>query len=79
MMNEKQIYRRMNECFESDYKNYEHEAEWYGSDDPKEWMFYIPSQAMTVKMIMEEKSKRIMIYEQWCGKEDFEYVGNYSW
>ena len=72
MMNEKQIYRRMNECYESQYGDRD-EDEWYGDDDPKIWRFYRPSEDLEVKMIMDEENKQIKVYEKQT------YVGGYSW
>lgn len=80
MMNEKQIYRRMNECYESEYGNYDNEAEWYGSNDPKTWEFEIPSRQVKVQMLMEEESKRIIINERPYGKgNEYKRVGCYEW
>lgn len=81
MLNEKQIYNRMNQCYEAEYGDYDNEAEWYGNDDPKEWLFYIPSQCINVKLLMIEEEKRIDIYERRedTKEEDYRRVGNYSW
>ena len=88
MMNEKQIYRRMNECWEGEFGHHNDEAEWYGSDDPKEWECYIPSITTYVKLIMDEEAKSITIYE--CPSEkkyepykpmidDYKRCGVWSW
>ena len=80
MLNEKQIYNRMKQCYEAEYGEYDGEAEWYGSDNPKEWLFYIPSQRINVKLLMNEEEKRIDIYERIeNGLRDYRRVGNYSW
>jgi len=78
MMNEKQIYRRMNECFESDYKMYDDEAEWYRGDDPKEWKFYIPSEDIDVRLTLDEANKRVLMEES-KSKGEFRYAGYYYW
>lgn len=72
MMNEKQIYRRMNEAYESLFGDRD-EDEWYGDDDPKIWKFYRPSKDLEVKMVMDEENKRINVYKKQ------KYSGNYSW
>ena len=72
MMNEKQIYRRMNEAYETLFGDRD-EDEWYGDDDPKIWRFYRPSKDLEVKMVMDEENKRIAVYK------DHKYSGNYSW
>lgn len=72
MMNEKQIYRRMNEAYESLFGDRD-EDEWYGDDDPKIWRFYRPSEDLEVKMIMDEENKQINVYKKQ------KYAGNYSW
>ena len=81
MLNEKQIYKRMNQCYKSEYGEYDGEAEWYGTDDLKEWLFFIPSQNINVKLLMNEEKKRIDIYERRedMKERDYERVGNYSW
>lgn len=76
MMNEKQIYRRMNEAYESEYGD-RVDDEWYGDDDYKVWRFYRPSEHLEVKMIMVEECKRIDIFEKRNG--EYQKVGNYSW
>ncbi len=72
MMNEKQIYRRMNEAYETLFGD-RIEDEWYGDDDPKIWRFHRPSEDLEVKMIMDEENKRIAVYK------NHKYSGNYSW
>lgn len=72
MMNEKQIYRRMNEVYESLFGDRD-EDEWYGDDDPKIWRFYRPSKDLEVKMVMDEKNKQITIYK------NHKYSGICSW
>lgn len=78
MMNEKQIYNRMNKCYESEYGHYDGEAEWYGSDHPKEWKFYIPSKKITVLMLMEEKTRRIYLNEKKDDEDEYRRVGIYD-
>lgn len=72
MMNEKQIYRRMNEAYETLFGDRD-EDEWYGDDDPKIWRFYRPFKDLEVKMVMDEENKRITVYK------NHKYSGNYSW
>ena len=55
-MTEKHIKRRMDEAFDSHYKQYEIEAEWYGNDDSHIWVFDIPSKQITVKMEINEEA-----------------------
>lgn len=76
MMTEKQIYRRMNEAYDSDYGDRD-EDEWYGEDDPKIWRFYRPSIGYEVKLQMVEEDKRVDIYEKVNG--DWFRVGVYCW
>lgn len=79
-MTEKQIKRRMDEAWESHYKQYEMEAEWYGNDDPHVWVCDIPSKQVTVKMEMNEKYKDIVIYEAPMQKQnDYRYVRETEW
>lgn len=76
MMNEKQIYRRMNECYEAEYGDRD-EDEWYGDDDPKIWRFYRPFEDLEVKLEMVEERKRVDIFEKRNG--EYQKVGNYKW
>ena len=79
-MTEKQIKRRMDEAFDSHYKQYEIEAEWYGNDDSHIWVFDIPSKQITVKMEINEEAKRIKIYEAQLEKQsDYRYVREAEW
>ena len=78
-MTEKQMYRRLNEAFESDYKMYESEAEWYGDDDPHIWRFEIPSLEVRVRMTLEEENKRVVFEEEKFSEQGYKKVGNYSW
>ena len=79
-MTEKQIKRRMDEAFDSHYKQYEIEAEWYGNDDSHIWVFDIPSKQITVKMEINEESKRIKICEAQLEKQsDYRYVRETEW
>ena len=76
MMTEKQIYRRMNEAYESDY-GYRDEDEWYGEDNSKIWRVYRPSIGYEIKLQMVEEYKRVDIYEKVNG--DWFSVGVYCW
>ena len=79
-MTEKQIKRRMDEAFDSHYKQYEIEAEWYGNDDIHIWVFDIPSKQITVKMEINEETKRIKICEAQLEKQsDYRYVRETEW
>ena len=79
-MTEKQIKRRMDEAFDSHYKQYEIEAEWYGNDDIHIWVFDIPSKQITVKMEINEEAKRIKICEAQLEKQsDYRYVRETEW
>ena len=79
-MTSKQMYRRLNECYESEYGDHDWEAEWYGTDDEHIWLFYIPSNMITVKLELNEKAKRVDIMERKDGAEtEFRRVGNWSW
>ena len=79
-MTEKQIKRRMDEAFDSHYKQYEIEAEWYGIDDSHVWVFDIPSKQITVKMEINEEAKRIKIYEaQLEQQSDYRDVRETEW
>lgn len=75
-MTEKQIFRRMNEAYKTEYGDRD-EDEWYGEDDFKIWRFHRPSNDLEVKLEMVEERKRIDFFE----KRNGEYcrVGNYSW
>ncbi len=73
-MTEKQIYRRMNEAYESFYGDRD-EDEWYGDDNSKVWRFYRPSRDLRVKLVMVDK--RVEAYEK-VG-DGYSKVGNYSW
>ena len=78
-MNSRQIYNRLNQAFESDYKQYEDEAEWYGEDDEHIWRFHIPSINVTVMLTLEEANKRVVIAETIPPNTVYKVVGNYSW
>ena len=71
MMNEKQIYRRMNEAYETFFGDRD-EDQWYGDDNPKIWRFYRPSKDLEVKMVMDGEL-RISVYE------NHKYSGSYYW
>ena len=79
-MTEKQIKRRMDEAFDSHYKQYEIEAEWYGNDNSHIWVFDIPSKQITVKMEINEEAKHIKICEAQLEKQsDYRYVRETKW
>ena len=79
-MTEKQIKRRMDEAFDSHYKQYEMEAEWYGNDEPNIWGCDIPSRQVTVKMELNEEYKDIVIYEAPLEKQSrYDYVRETEW
>ena len=79
-MTEKQIKRRMDEAFDSHYKQYEIEAEWYGNDDSHIWVFDFPSRQVTVKMELNEEYKDIVIYEAPLEKQNrYDYIRETEW
>ena len=79
-MTEQQIKRRMDEAFDSHYRKYEIEAEWYGNDDSHIWVFDIPSKQITVKMEINEEAKRIKICEAQLEKQsDYRYIRDTEW
>lgn len=79
-MTEKQIKRRMDEAWESHYKSYENEAEWYGIDDDHIWVCDIPSKQITVKMELNEAAKRIKISEAVLEKQcDYSHLRETEW
>lgn len=87
-MTEKQMKRRMDEAWELHYKEYEMEAEWYGTNDFKIWVCDIPSKEITVKMVLDETAKRVSIYEAPLEKQSrydvvrdakWEIRSHYSW
>lgn len=77
MMNEKQIYNRMNKAYEY-YFGDEPTDEWYGDDSPTLWRFHRPREKMTYKMVMDIENKIIEIYGR-KDKEEYMFLGNYSW
>lgn len=74
MLNEKQIFNRMNRAYEN-YFGDKDEDEWYGSDDSKEWEFHRPSTDTYCKLVMNEKEKRIDIYEG-KSRDSYKRIGN---
>lgn len=78
MMNEKQIYNRMNKCYEEVFRD-EPTDEWYGDDNPKVWRFNRPGENIGYKMVMNEEEKRIDIYYRYNDKGEYLYKGTYSW
>ena len=82
-MTEKQIRKRLEDCFMSEYGRYDEEAEWWGDDDPHIWRCDIPSLRVGVRLTLIEEDKRIDIEERrvegngWYG--EYHRVGNYSW
>jgi hypothetical protein len=65
MLNEKQIYNRMNRCYENHLEGnnayYLNTDEWYGSTDPTIWVFYRPSEDKTYRMELDCETKDIRI------------------
>ena len=79
-MTEKQIKRRMDEAWELQYKQYNMEAEWYGIDDDHVWVCDIPSKQITIKMVLNEESKRVSIYEAVLQKQNrYDYIRETEW
>lgn len=79
-MTEKQIKRRMDEAWESHYSPYDMEAEWYGIDNNHVWVCDIPSKQITVKMVLEEDNKYVIIYEAPLEKQNrYDYVRETEW
>lgn len=79
-MTEKQIKRRMDEAWELHYKQYNMEAEWYGIDDDHVWVCDIPSKQITIKMVLNEESKRVSIYEAVLQKQNrYDYIRETEW
>lgn len=62
-MSEMQIKRRMDEAWELHYKEHDMEAEWYANDEANIWVCDIPSKEITIKMVLDEATKRVSIYE----------------
>lgn len=62
-LTEKQIYNRMNRCYENFLEGdvYQYTDEWYGSDNPLEWVFYRPSNNTTYRMELELETKDIHV------------------
>lgn len=73
-LNEKQIYNRLNRFYENNMGTDNFDTlndEWYGTDDPREWKFYRPSDETTYKLILnEDKSVTVFVKEK--GADDFE-------
>lgn len=78
MMNEKQIYNRMNKCYEEVFRD-EPTDEWYGDDNPKIWRFYRPREDTTFLMEMNEEEKRIDISFRNGTKGEYKKYTTYSW
>ena len=76
-MTEKQIFNRMNQCYETMFGD-EIEDEWYGDDSPTIWRFYRPREKTTYKMVMDVANKFIEIYYR-QDREEYKYKGNYNW
>lgn len=78
MMNEKQIYNRMNKCYEELFGD-EPTDEWYGDNDPKIWKFYRPRQDITYIMEMNEEEKKIEISIHKRSDGEYEKFSTYVW
>lgn len=80
-MNEKQIYRRMNEAFEAEFSKYEYEAAWWGNDDLHIWVFTLPSLGIDIKMELNEEVKQVRFYvrDTIPNKRNYSYVDNANW
>ena len=73
---DKNIYKRLNECYKIKYGEQINDG-WFGTDDEKIWEFERPAEGLRVKMIFNAEQKRIDCYRY----SDGHYVpdGNYSW
>lgn len=79
-MTENQIKRRMDEAWESHFKEFDSEAEWYGIEDPHLWVCDIPSKNITVKMELNEEYLDIVISVTDLKKQnDYRYVREADW
>lgn len=63
-LTEKQIYNRLNKCWEQHYSTYTNEAEWYGVDSPNIWICDIPSRKISVRLTLDLSNKKISIEER---------------
>ena len=67
-LNEKQIYNRLNRFYENNMGTDNFDTlndEWYGTDDPREWKFYRPSDETTYMLILnEDKSVTVFVKEK---------------
>ena len=75
-MTEKQIFKRMSQAYADVYGDYS-EDEWYGDDSPTIWRFHRPSTNLDAKLVMNEKAKRIDLFEK--QNDEYRKTGNYSW
>ena len=76
MLNEKQIYNRMNRFYMNNMGTDEHDVncdEWYGTDDPREWKFYRPSDDTNYRFVLNE-DKSITVYIKESNEEEFKQV-----
>lgn len=78
MMTEKQIYRRMNHYYETEFGSKD-DDEWYGEDNPHIWRFYRPSEKTTYKMVLDECYRQITTFEKKDTETEYRKVGNYTW
>lgn len=77
-MTEKQIYNRLNRCYEN-ILIHDPLDEWYGDDDFYIWVFYRPSEDKTFKMVLDTQTKDIRIEwikgdRRWFDTEEAEVV-----
>ena len=64
-MTEQQIYNRLNRCYLNcmvDNKEQVMTDEWYGTDDPKDWQWYRPSDNKRYRLVLNP-DKTIDCYE----------------
>ena len=54
----------MNKCWEPEYSQYEHEAEWFGNPEPNIWLCDIPSIMKSVRLTLDLDTKTICIEER---------------
>lgn len=68
-LTEKQIYNRLNKCWESHYSTCTDEAEWYGQYDGKNidinvWICDIPSRMISVRLTLDLDTKHICMEQR---------------
>ena len=74
-LTKKQIYNRLNKCWEWHYSSYTHEAEWYGQYDGKDieenvWICDVPSLMKSVRLTLDLDTKHICMEERKITKRD---------